>query len=1418
MKRIKKECIVFLCLMLILCGNLGVFAADIIMNPGESWGAYQQRVYNARKTEFDALQTANAGNTVPADEVWTLNAMQEATDGDGNGLVDVYTAAQLRWALVNKKSLELKNDVDLGGRNPANNWSPVADPGSITIEGNGHTIYNLYTAGSGKMGMISTVDRGSADFKMQNLRFRYCHVESSGQYSGVAVGWLLAGKMKQVSVEDSIVHGAAHTGGIVSGWNGDGSTSLNSFFVHMDQCHVRNVTTYGTSCVGSFVGPVSGYKITNSYSIDSYDISTSSHSGGFISCPGNCWIENCFTNVKLYCNTDGGVFYGIGHYANHFENCFASGVVEGSSNVGGFFGRDEQNTDTCINCYSTSMVGMQNTASTMGGFYGGATGDTRIQNCYSTGEVGTTKTKPGASGSTLGGIGGNNPGAATFSNCYFDKQTSGMGEYAIGTLTHNSFAGITGYLTGQMIGDAMKEEFGTDGTWTYQSGVYPQLSVFTNPSESFGNETDRAIAKAYSAASVCTALLQPSNLNKTQEELEGFSTTDYDTVRNISVLFPLTNNRLAGYDGSGFDISWETRDGYTCQLPGDMNGLPVITLDPKTYETTNFAPGVGWTDVSVSTGITNPQNGEEIVGQRFMRLVPTTVISLANGSAGVDQYIYVKKDNRLPDEATKYDHRESVIFALGSATDVDTGSIRTTPYPADDTTFGYDETGTPVGTELTGTGTVGGKVIVKVSKLNEATGKYEDQHIESNEELQKLLLNQRSAEEKDKGVYKLQYEWYKSGNLEGGCIVNSKTLTVREVLTLAYDKNYPEPTGGTRVEKDDYPYVVGQSVNDAAQNFPESPEMKGYTFMGWSTDPKANPERFDAFTADTKLKDDTVAYAVWKMNTYDVTTAKTGQGTISSSESYKYKENATVTWEPAEGWRVSSVMVDGIIRDDLLPADGCKFVSIDANHKVQVRFEEGTADDDETAGGSFVSVATSTEGLGSISEAKTLKKGGDYTVSWKPADGWKVKEVWIDGENAEALKDVGEIAFQDAAVNHTVHVVYVREDGSSLDADQVCVVETSVAEGEGTITATGQVQKGEDHTVTWEAGKGYKVVEVTVDGEVRPDLLNAGNVTFEAVDKDHTVQVKLKKKPSLIIIDSDDNPGGEEPDDKPDDNPDINKDTDGDGKPDINIDTDGDGKPDVDIDTNGDDKPDINIDTDGDGKPDINKDTDGDGKPDVDIDTNGDGKPDINKDTDGDGKPDLDIDTNGDGKPDVNIDTDGDGKPDINVDTNGDGKPDVNKDTDGDGKPDIDIDTDGDGKPDINIDTNKDGKPDLNIDTDGDGKPDINIDTDGDGIPDLNVDIDGDGKPDTNIDTDGDGKPDENVKTPSEIDKLIKDNNKEDQNAGNKTNDDEEDELPWWIPRTGDTSNMLTWLAILATALLALTGMIACVEKKRESK
>ncbi len=344
---------------------------------------------------------------------------------------------------------------------------------------------------------------------------------------------------------------------------------------------------------------------------------------------------------------------------------------------------------------------------------------------------------------------------------------------------------------------------------------------------------------------------------------------------------------------------------------------------------------------------------------------------------------------------------------------------------------------------------------------------------------------------------------------------------------------------------------------------------------------------------------------------------------------------------------------------------------------------------------------------------------------------------------------------------------------------------------------------------------GIPDINIDTDDDGLPDI----NIDTDGDDKpDINIDTDDDGKPDVDIdIDGDGKPDINKDTDG-DGKPDVDIDTNGDGKPDINKDTDGDGKPDLDIDTNGDGKPDVNVDTDGDGKPDINKDTDGDGKPDLDIDTNGDGKPDVNVDTngdgkpdinidkDGDGKPDINIDKDGDGKPDINIDKDGDGKPDINIDKDGDGKPDINIDKDGDGKPDINIDKDGDGKPDINIDTNGDGKPDINIDIDGDGKPDINIDTDGDGIPDLNVDTDGDGKPDVNIDTDGDGKPDKNIKSPEDIKNIIKEQNPE------------TDELPWWIPRTGDTANMLLWVAGLAAAVLALCGMVFGIRRKNGVK
>lgn len=335
-------------------------------------------------------------------------------------------------------------------------------------------------------------------------------------------------------------------------------------------------------------------------------------------------------------------------------------------------------------------------------------------------------------------------------------------------------------------------------------------------------------------------------------------------------------------------------------------------------------------------------------------------------------------------------------------------------------------------------------------------------------------------------------------------------------------------------------------------------------------------------------------------------------------------------------------------------------------------------------------VDTTIIGEGSISESRIIKRGEDYTVNWEAAEGWKVKEVIIDEDRifysekepeiqtmsvrAMATPEDESYDFSSVEKNHSVKVVL--EKMSAEEQEGMYAVDTRIIGNAGAQISAGNhaLEEGSDFLVTWSVLDDYQVEEVWINGELQPELTEAGEVLLENLQENYLVEVVVKRV--------------------------VNVDTDDDGKPDINIDTDGDGKPD------------INIDTDGDGKPDVNVDTDGDNKPDVNIDTDGDNKPDINiVDKDKDGKPDnIDPkDPNQDTTPDINIDTDKDDKPDINIDTDKDGKPDINIDTDNDGKADINIDTDNDDKADINIDTDNDGKADANIDTDGDGKPDKNL-------------------------------------------------------------------------------------------------------------
>ena len=918
---------------------LGVFVPQTAH--AEDWGTYLSRMWQGCEDTFAALDKESG--VTP----WDGTAVQPAVgDGTAANPYQVGTASELRWvmnqAATANKSFTLTADIDLGGLQ-GRTWTGTQVTGTqeVVMDGNGHTIYNMKMSGAGGgsngagVGFVAYCMNPS--FTMKDLTFKYCEVRSTAtNYNyAVAVAYLGRGSLLNVGVEDSIVKGGNFAAGLAVGWDtgqkavdGQGNP-VTTWGSRIDRCHTVRVYTYGASCIGNFCAPLMGGYVTNSYAVDGVSVSTGGHSGGFISCPGYCYAENCFCNITMYGNTQTGVFCGVNHFNNGYKNCGASGVVEGTTQVGGFLGDGTRGTSTAYasqytNCYSTTMVGMQSSASYMGGFVGSADGNLTFRNCYAAGEVGALTTDGNAN--SVGGFIGNSA-SANIADCYYDKQTSSLKEFGVGignaVLASGGTATVTGKITKDITGsDALSRLPGFDSSvWVAKDGVYPQLKTLNQP-DTFA-APDRNIMTAYSMASVCTAMLYPSNGDYPDE-------TSYDTVRSITYLFPFTNNAMA--KDSHFDISWVADDDKST-VPG-METIPVITLKKDgSYAVASLAPGVGWTTVYVdyTPDPSNPAVHE--VGKRRLRLVPTTTLSVAT-SAGVDHTAYVAPATARPLDPAKhagfmtYDHRDGVKFSKGTAVDLAGGKLNTEAFPADSESFS--------GVVLN---TVKGTVDVSVAKQN-TKGEWED--LELTDSLKQLLLKKRNAEYADLGKYRMTYKWYANG-AGGAYLESTKYLDVVETFNITYYRNdedleqptnaktkanaspvaqaafqprvrlaaaastatanparlmtaaaaSPEAAGPTTYAAqraaayyyDPGAYAPGDTVDlnyypGSASADKANPETDGYDFKGWSTEQEDGTVDF---TDSTPINKNMVVYGVWDLKNLDVTFNMNG-GSFDGSE------------------------------------------------------------------------------------------------------------------------------------------------------------------------------------------------------------------------------------------------------------------------------------------------------------------------------------------------------------------------------------------------------------------------------------------------------------------------------------------------------------------------------------------------------
>ena len=254
----------------------------------------------------------------------------------------------------------------------------------------------------------------------------------------------------------------------------------------------------------------------------------------------------------------------------------------------------------------------------------------------------------------------------------------------------------------------------------------------------------------------------------------------------------------------------------------------------------------------------------------------------------------------------------------------------------------------------------------------------------------------------------------------------------------------------------------------------------------------------------------------------NVTSQGSGTGTVSPALKQKEGTQPTVTWQAANGSHVSKVMVDGVVRDDLISQGSYKVESpLTANVNVVVEFTKDavapTDPDDPTPTPTpkpdvprkAYTVTTEIHGCNggdragdcSIDPTKTVTAGDDATISWDVCGKCRVTKVEVDGQAVDVTGN--SFSFKGLAADHKV-AVYVASSvmptvgGQETDGYYTITVNRYGGDDKFLTSASQTIPYDKADSANWKfewdkADSQYKIYEIKVDGKtVRGGLDTAG--------------------------------------------------------------------------------------------------------------------------------------------------------------------------------------------------------------------------------------------------------------------------------------------------------------------------------------
>jgi len=212
---------------------------------------------------------------------------------------------------------------------------------------------------------------------------------------------------------------------------------------------------------------------------------------------------------------------------------------------------------------------------------------------------------------------------------------------------------------------------------------------------------------------------------------------------------------------------------------------------------------------------------------------------------------------------------------------------------------------------------------------------------------------------------------------------------------------------------------------------------------------------------------------------------------------------------PNPGYKINQVYVDGVNIPQAVIDGSYTFYGVIGNHTLVADF---VFIGDECTEPLILTASTGTIG-GTIfpSGSVTIPCHGSKPYKIIPQEGYRIKEILINGTNVPDSIPGANYTFVDVTVSQTIVVKFEKMDFIITSSVQAPAIGGNISPlGETTVAYGGS----KAYTITIQTG--YRIKEVLINGINNPAAVSSGKYTFSNVKDNHTIEVIFEPRPFTI--------------------------------------------------------------------------------------------------------------------------------------------------------------------------------------------------------------------------------------------------------------------------------------------------------------